>query len=371
LIKENGMRLETLQAFCEAAMMRAGMAMADARIVAEVLVTTDSWGTHTHGTKQLRNLLKNFREGKMDLNATTTLVEEGPAWAVFDGHCSMPILSGLLAMRTALAKAKGSSQVRGAGIGFATVRNSGHYGAAGFYADLAAREDCIGISICNVDPGVSAPGSRGPVLGTNPIAWAAPDGMGHSVFLDIATSVVAAGKIYRAQAEGTPIKEGWLIDGDGLPTTDPSGYPLAGALMPMAGHKGFGLALLVEILTGVISGGAFGSGVTSWVIGPKPVNQSLSFVAIDIAAFMPVEVFYERMATLMREIREAPKALGSQHIYLPGDMEWERRETALREGLLLPEDVMASLRGLGDDYGLALDSWFTPEGGEPDKGERR
>lgn len=340
--------IDSVLAFCETAMKKAGMTGDDARAVAEVLVTTDSWGTHTHGTKQLRNLLKNFRDGKMDIHAKTLLLSEGPAWAKFDGCHSMPVTSALAAMRATIAKA------RGAGIGFSTVMNSGHFGAAGYYANMAAHKDCIGLSFCNVDPGVSAPGSRGPVLGTNPIAWAVPDGSAHTIFLDIATSVTAAGKIYKAQSEGKAIPEGWLIDGEGLPTTDPSGYPKIGALMPMAGHKGFGLALLVEILTGLISGGAIGGEVASWVMGPEPVNQSLSFIAIDIATFMPIEAFKARISKLAGEIRQAPKAVGEERIYLPGEMEWERRENALRDGLQLPPDVIDSLRGLGRDYDLEL-----------------
>ncbi len=352
------MRTVTLEKFCVAAMVRAGMSDEDAAAVAEVLVTTDSWGTHTHGTKQLRGLLKNFRDGKMDIRAKASLVAEGPAWALYDGNHSMPIISALMAMRTAIDKA------RAAGLAFVTVRNSGHFGAAGYYANMAAQADCIGLSMCNVDPGVSAPGSRGSVLGTNPIAYAVPDGSGEAVFLDIATSVVAAGKIYRAQAAGAKIPEGWLLDGNGLTTTDPSGYPRVGALMPMAGHKGFGLALLIEILTGLISGGAVGSEVMSWVMGPERVNQSLSFIAIDIAAFMPVDVFKSRAAKLVGEIRQAPRAVGAERIYLPGEMEWERRRAALEGGLHLPEDVLTSLRGLARDYGLDFDE-------DDSKGEAR
>jgi ureidoglycolate dehydrogenase (NAD+) len=249
-------------------------------------------------------------------------------------------------MRTAVGKAKST------GIACATVSNSGHFGAAGYYANVAAWEDCIGIGMCNVDPGVAVPGSRGAVLGTNPFAYAVPDGKGRTVFLDIATSVVAAGKIYQAQAAGKRTPEGWLVDGNGLPTTDPSGYPKVGALQPMAGHKGYGLALMVEILTGLLSGGAFGHDVVSWVTGRDPVNQSLTFIAVSIEAFMPIEVFTTRMARIAQEIRSAPKAVGAERIYLPGEKEWENREIALREGLRLPPDVIASLDGLAEDYGL-------------------
>jgi ureidoglycolate dehydrogenase (NAD+) len=311
-----GVSRESLEAFCVEAMRRAGMTEDDSRVTAEVLVTTDTWGTHTHGTKQLRGLLKNFRDGRMDVNAQAELTAEGPGWARFDGHASMPMPSSVRAMETAVAKAKAT------GIAVATVNNSGHYGAAGYYAWLATRHDMIGLSFTNVDPGVAAPGSRGSVLGTNPLAYAVPAGREHPVMLDIATSVVAASKIYAVRDRGQRLPEGWLVDGEGLPTTDPSQYPLAGALMPMAGHKGYGIALLVEVLTGVLGGGAFGNLVRSWMVGPPlPVNQSHCFIAVNVEAFEPAAEFKQRMDTLIRQIKDAAKAKGSDRIWLPGEKE--------------------------------------------------
>lgn len=339
-------QVSALEKFCVQAMRKAGMSDGDAKLVADVLVTTDTWGVHTHGTKQLRPLMKNFRDGKMDLHASSELLSEGPSWAIFDGHRSMPIVSATVAMRKAIEKA------RRTGISYVGVRNSGHFGAAGYYANMAAKEKMFGISMCNVDAGVAVPGSRVPVLGTNPIAYAAPTQNEKTVFLDIATSVVAAGKVFAAQAAGKKIPEGWLLDAEGLPTTDPSGYPQAGALLPMAGHKGYGIALMIEILTGVLSGGAFGKGLVSWVMGGEPVNQSLSFIAIDVGIFLSAEEFGNRMDQLILQIRSAPKARGADRIYLPGEREWENRERALKEGLSLPPDVLTSLRGLAEDYSL-------------------
>ncbi len=346
-IEQGGVRVELdeLKAFCEKALIKAGLGREDSAITAEVLSATDAWGTFTHGTRQLRKLIKNYVDDKMDLGASTELVSEGPSFAVFDGHRSMPAVSSSLAMRTAIRKAHET------GIAVATVRDSGHFGAAGYYANMAAKEGCFGLSFCNVDPGVAVPGSRGPVLGTNPLSYAVPLGTGRSVFLDIATSVVAATKVFRAQATGVAIPEGWLIDKDGLPTTDPSGYPLKGALQPMSGHKGYGLALMVELLTGILGGGSFGSEVVSWVNSSQPVNQSMCFIAIDIAKFMPVARFEERVGELARQIHESPKALGSDRIYLPGEIEWDKAEDALKTGVLLPLDVIDQLRGIAADLG--------------------
>jgi ureidoglycolate dehydrogenase (NAD+) len=333
-------------------MKKAGLSAEDAQITAEVLVTTDTWGVHTHGTKQLRPLLKNFRDRKMDLQASAELILEGPSWAIFDGHRSMPMVTSTVAMRKAMEKA------RSMGIAYVGVRNSGHFGAAGYYANMAADKGMIGISMCNVDPGVAVPGSKTPVLGTNPVAYAVPAGKEKTVFLDIATSVVAAGKVYAAQAAEKSIPQGWLLDEEGLPTTDPSGYPLVGALLPMAGHKGYGLALMIEILTGVLAGGAFGKDVTSWIKGGEPVNQSFSFIAIDIGKLIPLDQFGHRMDQLILEIRGAPKARGTERIYLPGEKEWENRERALKEGLSLPPDVLENLKGLAEDSALDMTELF-------------
>ena len=340
---------QALKAFCVKAMKLAGMSEEDAAVTADVLVTTDAWGVFTHGTKQLRGLLQNFRDRRMDIRAKVEMVGEGPGWGLMDGHHSMPMVTSVRAMEMAIAKA------RKTGTGFVAVRNSGHFGAAGYYAYLAAEQDMIGLSFTNVDPGVCVPGARVPLLGTNPIAYAVPTGKEPPILLDIATSVVAASKIYAARDMDKPIPQGWIIDKDGLTTTDPTEYPAVGALMPMAGHKGYGIALLIEILTGVLAGGAFGPEVVSWMMDSEtPVNQSHAFLAIDIAKFLPIRQFKERMDNLIRFIRNAPKAKGTDRIYLPGEMEWEARERALREGMILPDHVMVRLKGLAEDYGLAL-----------------
>ena len=336
-----------LVAFCLAAMRKSGIGEEDARLTAEVLVTTDTWGTFTHGTRQLRGLMKNVRLGAVNPHASPEVTGEGPSWATVDAHSGMPPAAAYRAMEIAIRKA------RATGTAYVGVKNGGHFGAAGFYAYLAARADMIGLCTGNVDPGVTVPGSRGRVLGTNPIAYAVPAGKEYPLLFDIATSAVAATKVYAAVAEGRPIPDTWLVDDEGLPTTDGSIYPRQGALMPFAGHKGYGLGLFVEVLAAVLSGAAITKEVYSWVMHPdKPGNQGYGFLAIDVGQIMPGSMFKERMDGLIREIRSAPKAKGSERIYLPGEMEWERREMALAQGIALPPDVRLSLGGLAEDIGL-------------------
>jgi ureidoglycolate dehydrogenase (NAD+) len=338
---------QDLSAFCMEAMGRSGLREEDARLTAEVLVTTDLMGTFTHGTRQLRGLLKNMRAGRLSASAHEEVVAEGPTWAIVDAHYAMPPAISYRCMELAMKKAGEC------GVGFVGVRHSSHFGAAGFYANMAARRDMIGLAMCNVDPCMTVPGAKGKVLGTNPIAYAAPAGILPTVFLDIATSAVAATKIFAAKALGQRIPDTWLVDDEGMPTTDPSIYPEHGAQLPMAGHKGYGLAVLVEILSAVLTGAAMLSQVKSWVLDiAEPTNEGHAFMAIDIGQMMPIEEFKARMDSMIREIKSAPLAKGAHRIYLPGEMEWEKYNVALREGIILPPDVVASLRGLAEDVGL-------------------
>jgi ureidoglycolate dehydrogenase (NAD+) len=340
-----------LEAFVIEVMRRYGIREADAQLAAQILVTTDSWGVHTHGTRQLRPLLKNFPIKRLDAEAVSEVVREGAAWALMDGHHSLPFVTAHRAMELAVEKAKS------AGIGYVSVMHTSHFGAAGYYANIAAEQGMIGIAMCNADPNMVIPGARGKILGTNPIAYAIPAGKNKPVFFDIATSAVAANKVIRARLLGQSIPEGWLVNADGEPTTDPSGFPESGALMPMAAHKGYGFALLVEVLAGVMSGAALTKEQPSWVPNmpgnpPGQANQGQMFIAIDAGAILSPDIFDQRMDWLVDYIHDSPKAKGSNQIYLPGEIEWEKREQALAHGMILPPDVVENLTGLAQDVGL-------------------
>ncbi len=340
-----------LEAFVIEAMQRYGIREADARLSAEILVTTDTWGVHTHGTRQLRPLMKNFPTGRLDAEAIAEVSREGGAWALLDGHHALPFVSAHHAIELAIQKAKVS------GIGYVSVIHTSHFGAAGYYAVMAAEQGMIGIAMCNADPNMVIPGAKGKVLGTNPIAYAVPAGKNKPVFFDIATSAAAANKVIRAKLLGESIPEGWLVNADGEPTTDPSGFPETGALMPMANHKGYGFALLVEVLAGVMTGASLTKDQPSWVPNvpgnpPGKVNQGQMFIAIDAGAMLTPAIFDERMEWLADYLHDSPKAKGSDRIYLPGEVEWEKRELALKDGMILPPDVVDNLKGLAEDIGI-------------------
>ena len=340
-----------LDAFCVAAMCRCGMTETDARLAADVLVTTDLWGVHTHGTKLLRLYLKRMRAGGLKARGVPHVIKEGPAWAVMDGDNALGMVSACRAMETAIAKAKH------AGIGFVSVRNGCHFGAAGYYAQLAVKHDLVGLAMGNADANMTVPGGRGKIVGNNPIAYAAPAGEETPLMLDMALSTVAAGKINAAAETGKPIPDNWIAGEDGLPTTDPSLYPAHACLMPMAGHKGYGLALMVETFSALVSSAKMLGDIVSWNVGPisEPTGHGYAFVAMDVGAMIPIADFKKRMDEMIRRVRGSALAKGSDRIYLPGEIEAEKMKKALSAGMNLPKDVCESLRGLAEDTGIKVE----------------
>ncbi len=343
--------VDSLRAFAKAAFQTAGLSETDAATGADVLATTDAWGVFTHGTKCLAGYLRRLRAGGLRPCGVPRVAAEGGAWATVDGDSALGQVTSVFAAQKAIAKA------RQQGIAYVGVRNSCHFGAAGYYAWLAAREGLIGISMANDIPSVAAPGSRGAILGSNPISYAVPAGRYPPMLLDISTATVAGGKVYAARMRGEPIPDTWLVGADGKPTTDPSGYPQIGALQPAAGHKGYGLSLLIETLSGILSGAAFTWRVGNWMWddGQKPTNHGAAFIVIDTNAIMPAEQFASRMEALVDEIHAAPLAEGAPRLRVPGEIEWERHERAMRDGILLPADVAQSLRQAAELSGLNLE----------------
>jgi ureidoglycolate dehydrogenase (NAD+) len=217
----------------------------------------------------------------------------------------------------------------------------------------------IGVTMGNDIPSVAAPNSRVAVLGSDPIAYAISAGERDPILLDMATAAVAGGKAYAAWRRGEPIPPTWIVGPDGKPTTDGSLYPAHASLAPMAGHKGFGLGLLVETLAGLLTCGA-----VTWRVGSRlfddpalPMRHNAAFLAIDVAAIAPRDEFSARVAALIDEIHKAPKAEGAERIFVPGEMEWERRRKAIAEGIDLPPDVRDKLQSIVKDLQL-IDSWI-------------
>jgi ureidoglycolate dehydrogenase (NAD+) len=342
-------RAEELREFCISALKKAGLDQQDAVTVADVLVMTDTWGTYSHGTGALPNYIRTLRAGGIDPHAKAEVISEGDSWALIDAHAGMGMPSCCLAMKMAIEKARART------ISWVGVRNSSHFGAAGFYANIAADHDMFGIAMSNADPNMVVPGARGHVVGNNPLAFAIPAGKERPILLDIALSAVAAGKIFAAKALSQSIPSTWLTDAEGMPVTEVGEWPASGSMLPMAGHKGYGLALLIEGLASLLTGAGMLDELQSWVLTPsRQANLGQAFIVLNIDAIVPIQDFKERGNQMIRKLRSAPRAKDANRICVPGELEWEKREDALQRGIPLPELVLASLREIGRDLHLDI-----------------
>lgn len=335
-----------LTAFACDALQKAGLSEDDAKIAADVLVTTDTFGVYSHGTKNLYQYILKMQAGGLDAHAKPSIEKEGLSWALVNGNSALGMLSAAKAMEIAIGKAKKT------GIAYVGVYNSSHFGAAGYYANLAAQQNMIGLAMSNADPNMAIPGSCKVVIGNNPFSFAVPLKGSESIFLDIAMSNVAALKVVMAKEKGQSVPDSWLIDEYGTPTTDPSGFPVYSHLRPMAEHKGYGLALMVEVLAGVLTQANILSQVASWNLQLAEKNGvGHACIAIDIQQMLDLDTFQERMRLVNEEIKNAPKAL-NKNILLPGELEWSKRKIALQSNCMELNEAMADnldkLAGLFD-----------------------
>lgn len=332
--------LPELRSFVVAALRCTGMPPDAAAVAADALVETDAMGVFTHGTKLLAGYLRKLQGGGYRACGQPRVERGGPSWAVVDGDSALGQIGGTLAIETALHLA---SQT---GVAYVALRNAGHLGAVGYYAALAARAGCLAMVTGNDTPSVAAPGSRGAVLGSNPLAYGVPLTGRDPVLLDMATSTVAGGKIYAATRRGEPLPANWLIDANGRPTTDGSLYPQQACLAPMAGHKGYALALWCEVLSAVLPGGNITWQVGSWIFDEpsRPSWHNGSFLVLNVDTMTDRTAFDQRLTRLINELHSTPLADGAAPLLVPGEREWEHRRRAMKEGVCLPADVVEKLQ---------------------------
>ena len=328
---------------------------ADARIVADVLVSADLRGVESHGIIRLDTYYgSRLRKGLIDPSSPTKVLNETAATLALDAGTGLGQVVSYHAMQRCIEKANES------GACMVTVRNSNHYGIAGYYAMMALPHDMIGISFTNAQPLVAPTYGRTAILGTNPIAVAAPAGENRPFVLDMATSIVPIGRVTVYQKAGREIPEGWGVDREGQVTTNPMAVLDGGALMAlggtdiMRGYKGYGLALMVDIFSGVLAGSAFGKDVGRPHTN-RPADVGHFFAAVKIEAFRPIDDFKRDMDALLNQLKEAPKAAGQERIYIHGEKEFELSERYAREGVPLMSEVVKSLIQVGDEVGVPFD----------------
>ncbi len=333
-------------------MLRAvGLDDCRAAITARALVTTDGMGVFTHGTKLLAGYLRKLQGGGYSSNAQPSIQRQGPGWAVIDGNSCLGQVGCDFAINLAIERA---SQV---GVAYVGLKNVGHIGAAGYFASIAARSGFIAMVVGNDIPSVAAPGSRKAVLGSNPLAYAVPVPGSDPILLDIATAAVAGGKVYAATQRGESIPDTWLIGRDGLPTNDGKLYPDNAFLAPMAGHKGYGLGLWCEILSGLIPGGHLTWQVGSWMFDPadRPSWHNAGIIVLDVNTIAEPSHYAAQLQRLIGEIHAAPTAQGIDQVLLPGQREWNSLRQAEQTGIALPADVVEKLRLAAELTGVAFD----------------
>jgi len=322
-----------------------GMPEADARILAESLVEADLRGVHTHGVAALTGYARRLRGGGVNPTPRVRVTHTRGAITIVDADHGLGQIGSQFAMERAIEAARAS------GIGAAAVRNSSHFGAAAFYAAMALPHDMIGFATTSAGNRIAPIGGRTPVVGNNPFAWAIPAATERPIILDMAQSVVAAGKIGMAARKGEKIPFGWAMDGQGRPTDDPLAGA-AGLLVPIGGPKGFGLALIVDILCGALSGAALGRELAKPHQPDTPSQIGHFFMAIDVASFTDVASFKARVDGMIRQVHESEPASPGTPLYVPGEIEWRLRERRVSDGIPLLKSIVADLKALADELGL-------------------
>ncbi len=359
--RELRVRAEPLKEFCVRVFQEMDVPEDDAHITTDVLVAANLRGIDSHGVARLRRYVNGLRDGMMLARPEVQVVTETPTTALVDagGGLGQPV--SYRAMQQAIDKA------RDLGAGFVTVRNSNHYGIAGYYAMMALEHDCIGISMTNAAVLVVPTFGRDAMLGTNPISVAAPAGQERPFVLDMATSTVPRGKLEVYDRLEKPLPMGWATDETGTPTTDTAGVlenfkqragggllPLGGAGELLGGHKGYGLSLWVDVFCAVLSGAAYADLVYPRAPDGNPLPSKIGhfFGAWRVDAFRPVDEFKAAMDDLQRRLKEAPKAEGQTRIYTHGEKEYEEAERRSEEGIPLNPKVAADLRAIGEELGV-------------------
>ena len=333
----------------------------DARICAEILIAADLRGIESHGVGRLKYYYDRVKAGVQFTETELQVVKETETTAVIDGQHGMGHVIAYHAMRLAMEKA---SQF---GLGAASVRNGTHFGIAGYYPLMAAKEGMMGLTVTNARPAITPTFGAEPMLGTNPIAFAAPSDTEFPFCLDAATSISQRGKIEVAARAEKPVPEGWVIDDNAKPATDPNQIladlgkgtaaflPLGGAGELFAGYKGYGLATMVEILSASLSGGVFMKDLLGFAQdgSRRPYMLSYFFLAVDIEHFIPLDLSRRITGQIMRDLQNARKAPGQERIYVAGEKEWEKEALVREQGVPVNQSLRQELQIMRDELEIS------------------
>jgi L-2-hydroxycarboxylate dehydrogenase (NAD+) len=360
MVETQRIPVNVIQGFIQDVFVGLGVPEADAQISAEVLIASDLRGIDSHGVGRLKYYYDRIVSGRHQPETNMEVVKETETTALVDAHHGMGHVVSYRCMQMAIEKAKQY------GVGAVSVRNGTHFGIAGFYPLMAAEAGLIGLTVTNARPSIAPTLGTEPMLGTNPIAFAVPTDLPFPFCLDMATSICQRGKVEVAARAEKPVPEGWVIDPEGKPLTDPEDIlkrfdkgraallPLGGAGEEFAGYKGYGLAVMVEILSGALSGGAFMKDLSGFGPdgAPRPYMLGHFFLAIDIAHFLPLETFRSIAGAMMRTLQDSHKAPGEERIYVAGEKEYEHEQQRREAGIPVNENLKAELQVMRDALGI-------------------
>lgn len=334
-----------VQEFSTRLLAATGVPREHAQIVADVLVNTTVQGIETHGISRLPVYLTRLQNGRINNKPDIKINRTARAMAVVDGDNGLGQLVAVRAMKQAIGIAGES------GVGVVAVRHSNHFGAATYYCRMAANADMIGIAFTNSPPGIPPWGGKKAYFGTNPIAFGFPTAR-TPIIVDMSSSTVARGNIIMAAKDGRVIPDGWAIDADGKPTTDPR-EALKGAVLPLGGPKGYALAIAVEMLAGVVSGSAYGDNV-GWIYDDKlePADVGHFFIALSINPLMPLSEYISRVENMKREIRSVPLAENVERVLLPGERKEIKAAERAKNGIPVTESLLEELNEIAASLGM-------------------
>ncbi|MEH6307911.1 Ldh family oxidoreductase [Olivibacter sp. CPCC 100613] len=348
-----------LRQFTEQVFLAIGCSVAHAKLAADVLVAADLRGIDSHGTARLSGYVRLWQKGRLNPSPQIRIVHETPTTATVDGDRGLGLVVAPYAMEIAISKAKTY------GSGWVAVRNSNHFGIAGYHALLAVEKDMIGYAMTNASPLVTPTFSKERMLGTNPMCYAFPAGDYPPVIVDMATSAAANGKLEIAQRSGSPIPEGWVQTKDGIPSVNSHELKSGGSLLPLGGdrthgsHKGFGLSATVDILSAVLSGANYGPWAPPFVAyldpHPQPVGEGLGHFlgALRADGFRPIADFKAHMDNWIRRFKQAEPIDQQQPVIIPGEPELAASIERKMKGIPVVKSVLDDLSKLADDLGLS------------------
>ncbi|HWP47026.1 MAG TPA: Ldh family oxidoreductase [Candidatus Limnocylindrales bacterium] len=342
--KERRIPADTLKKVVQSIFQRCGMSAEDAELLTETLVVADLRGVHSHGVMRVPNYVKRLQTGVNPKGRPRVVKDTGAALVIHGGN-SMGQIGSTFAMRQVIERA------RTTGVAVAAVGGSNHCGAMAYYTMMALPEDMIGLATTNALPTMAPWGGIDRILGINPLSVAIPAGEEIPIVYDAAFSYSARGKIEVYHQKGLQIPSTWAFDAEGRPTTDPA-KALEGLLQPIGEYKGTSLALIMGILSAVLSGASYGTELGDLEKGAKAGQDGHFFMALKIAAFEDVARFKQRVDGIIRQIRHGRKAPGFDRIYSPGELEAETEIKYRKEGIPLNEDTLKGIITAAEQLGV-------------------